>query len=468
MPHTFEAWIYIPEELPAYVGGDSRLGTIISNYSGFPVMPYFHWDMVKSEGGYSPRLEWRELYDTNNGNTGFHATGTSNAEKHEIRTQTFSDVVIPVGEWTHIAITVDARNASALCYKNGVLAQTITNIEFLLGDLDVRLVDLPIVIGNDNRNGQPYYFRGELASLSLYAGTRTAAEIKADYEQGVNTDDEDLLGHWEFAMNGDALPALVEDLSGNGLSLSHNRMWINATEADFATLPDNYAYTMIAVGDTQYMVQNDANYSRSNADLVYGWIADHADELNLKVVMGLGDITNTDTDDQWTVAYNALTKLNGIVPYTLVRGNHDILKGGAKFDALFGADATYAGQFGGTTGGVMTKGSVTNTYYTFNAEGTDWMVVNLDWAPTDEMLDWASLIIATHPNHKVIVNTHCYAHLDYTTCDKEDTSSNMTAAQNYGDQIWDKLIYHHENIVMVLSGHQESNLVTMFQAQGKH
>ncbi len=468
VPHTFEAWIYIPEELPAYVGGDSRLGTIISNYSGFPVMPYIHFAVLKGTNGYYPSLEWKELYNTNNRNSGYHTSSTASSEKNELRTVKFEQAEIPVGEWTHIAVTVDARSTSAHAYKNGELAQTVTGIEFFMGDLDVRLVDLPFVVGNDNRNGQPYYFRGKLASLSLYESTRTAAQIKADYEQGPNTSDEDLLGHWTFASADGKLPATVQDLSGNGLSLSHNRMWIDATEADFATLPDNYAYTMIAVGDTQYMVQDDANKDRNNTDLVYGWIADHADELNLKIVMGLGDITNTDTDDQWTVAYNALTKLNGIVPYTLVRGNHDLLNGGSKFDELFGTGSAYMAQFSSTDCGVMTEGSVTNTYYTFNAEGTKWLVVNLDWAPTDAMLDWADLVIATHKDHKVIVNTHCYAHLDYTTCDKEDTSSNLTDDQNYGDEIWEKLIYHHENIVMVLSGHQESNLVTMFQAQSKH
>jgi hypothetical protein len=97
------------------------------------------------------------------------------------------------------------------------------------------------------------------------------------------------------------------------------------------------------------------------------------------------------------------------------------------------------------------------------------MVVNLDWAPTDLALKWAEGVIAAHPDHKVIINTHCYLHLDATTCDEEDTSTKMTVGvQNYGDDIWDELIYHHENIVMVLSGHQEANLVTMTQGKGKY
>ncbi len=464
VPHTIETWLYIPETLPPYADGDSRLGSIFSNYSGFPVMPYFHFAVLKGENGYYPTLEWKELYDTNNQNKGYHG----DPDGKELRTVKFTEAVLPVGEWVHVALTVDARDRSAHCYLNGELAQSITGIEFFLGDLDVRLVDLPFVIGNDNRNGQPYFFRGELGSLSLYAGTRTAEQIKADHKNGVNAADEDLLAHWRFTPEGDKLPALIADQSGNGHSLSHNRMWVDAGDSDFASLPEDYAYTMIAVGDTQYMVRDDAANGTTYSNTVYQWIADHADELKLKVVMGLGDITDNDTDAHWSVAFNALSKLNGVVPYTLVRGNHDLLKGGAAFEDIFGGDSAYLGQFKATDCGVMTKGSAANTYMTLEAEGDKWLILNLDWAPTDEVLTWADLVIKTHKSHKVIVNTHCYMHLDYTTCDTEDTSNVIADPGNYGDEIWDKLIYDNENVVMVLSGHQEANLVTMTQGLGKH
>ena len=456
VPHTVETWVYIPETLTPYADGNDRLGSIFSNYSGFPVMPYLHFAILKNSSGYYPSLEWKELYDTNNQNKGYH----SDTDGKELRIIKFTNAALPVGEWVHIAVTVDARNCSAHCYLNGELAQSVTGIEFFLGDLDVRLVDLPFVIGNDNRNGQPYFFRGELASLTLFAECRTAAQIKADYENGVTNTEESLLAHWTFAPDGGKLLASVADGSGNGHSLSHNRMWIDAGADDFASLPTDYAYTMIAVGDTQYMVRDDAANGTTYSNTVYQWIADHADELNLKVVMGLGDITDNDTEAHWNVAQSAFAKLDGVVPYTLVRGNHDHLKGGTVFEEKFGGTSAYLSQFNATDCGVMTAGSAANTYMTFTAEGDKWMVVNLDWAPTDEVLAWADLVISTHKDHKVIVNTHCYMHLDYTTCDTEDTSNVIADPGNYGDEIWDKLIYDNENIVMVLSGHQEANLVT--------
>ena len=457
VPYSFSYWVNIPSDITVH--SDSRgAGIVASNYTGFDVMPYMHLAVYgSSTNALYPYLEWKDVYDTNN----------SNAKKHVIKCA-FNNVKVETDEWVNISIVLDPLNTSAYCYKNGVLAQTLTGLEFMMGDLENYLRDLPFVIGNDNRNGQPFYFKGQLASVSMFKDMRSAAEVAADHANGTALDaltlaDPDTLGHWVLTVADRGKN--VQDKSSYGNGLIYNTMWI---DADDMALPTDYAYTMIAIGDTQYMIRDDAANGTTYANTVYQWIADRAAALKLQVVMGLGDITDNDKDPQWAVAYNAISKLNGKVAYTLVRGNHDVLQGGAKYDELFGGDATFAGQFSGATGGVMTKGSVTNTYYTFTADGTDWLIVNLDWAPTDEMLAWADGVISDHPTHKVIVNTHCYMHLDATTCDKEDTSSNLTDLQNYGDQIWDKLIYHHENIVMVLSGHQEANLVTMTQGLGKH
>ena len=457
VPYTVSFWINIPGDIELH-GSGKGAGVLLSNYTGFDVMPYLHLSVYgSSKSDLHPYLEWKDLYDTNN----------SNAAKQVVKCD-FVNVILPLDEWVHITVVLDPYNTSAYCYKNGTLAQTIGKLRFMMGDMASYLRDLPFVIGNDNRNGQPYYFKGKLAALSMFADIRTATEISADYAAGTfpvaaTLSDADTLGYWAFTAADAGKP--VTALAG-GLDLIPNQIWIDPEDME---LPTGYDYTMIAVGDTQYMVQYDAKNGTDYTNRVYKWIVDNAAALDLQVVMGLGDITNTDEDSHWDVIYKAIAQLNGKVPYTLVRGNHDHLKGGATFEEKFGNDSAYMGQFSGKTGGVMTAGSAANTYYSFSAGGTDWLIVNLDWAPTDTILGWADGVIKAHPDHKVIVNTHCYLHLDATTCDEEDTSTKMTVGvQNYGDDIWDELIYENQNVVMVLSGHQEANLVTMTQGKGKH
>ena len=49
-----------------------------------------------------------------------------------------------------------------------------------------------------------------------------------------------------------------------------------------------------------------------------------------------------------------------------------------------------------------------NNYCFFEAAGMKFMVVSLEFAPRDEALKWAAGAIERHPDHRVIVATHCY------------------------------------------------------------
>ena len=49
-----------------------------------------------------------------------------------------------------------------------------------------------------------------------------------------------------------------------------------------------------------------------------------------------------------------------------------------------------------------------NNYCFFEAAGLKFMVLGLEFAPTDEALRWAAGVLSKHPNHRTIVVTHCY------------------------------------------------------------
>ena len=66
-----------------------------------------------------------------------------------------------------------------------------------------------------------------------------------------------------------------------------------------------------------------------------------------------------------------------------------------------------------------------------------------------------ALIPAYNPDHKIIVTTHAYMFRDGTTLDAGDVypPSKTDPANNDGDEMFDKFVKHHENIVLVMSGH---------------
>ena len=87
----------------------------------------------------------------------------------------------------------------------------------------------------------------------------------------------------------------------------------------------DHAYSFVFVGDTQTICESDKNNGTKNMDTLYQWIVDNKDEKKIEFVFGLGDITESPSGvmSEWVVAKDAIYKLNGVVPYSLVRGNHD-------------------------------------------------------------------------------------------------------------------------------------------------
>ena len=468
-PRTVEAWIYVD---PAYA---NQTKTIISNYNGFTGFAYWHLAVKYENGVLFPYFEWNEL--SNNSNS--------------IRKFNFREAAIKAGEWTHIAVVINAPNAYVSCYKNGAFIQSNgANIQF--GDIVKNVTELPLVIGNDNRpaaqNTSAYRaFHGKIASISLFNDIRTADEVASDYKNGADNTDANNIAHWEFSSSA----AKVTDKSKYKNNLSLSQFWLTESEMEAIRGNDfDPAYSFAIVGDIQYMTEHDAANGTKYVKTLHEWIVNNKDSKNIKYMMGMGDITNRNISNEWEIALEAISVLNGKLPYTVVQGNHDLYTsttgsgdkipgktglGYGGFDKYFAVDTSantdYIDQFKGLRAGLYKSGSVANSWYSFNAEGTDWLVIGLEFAPNDDILKWANKVVEDHPDHKVIMTTHGYCHMDGTPISDEDSNSlsgkdSLGKDKNNGEEMWTKFASLHENIVMVISGHMESNLITVNQAKG--
>lgn len=81
-----------------------------------------------------------------------------------------------------------------------------------------------------------------------------------------------------------------------------------------------------------------------------------------------------------------------------------------------------------------------------------YLILNLEFAPRDEVLEWAKKAIdqEKYKDHRVIVLTHSYMNNKNELIEKENYSLKDV---NYGQAMWDKLVYPSHNIVMVIAGH---------------
>lgn len=196
------------------------------------------------------------------------------------------------------------------------------------------------------------------------------------------------------------------------------------------------------------------------------WIAKNADSIAF--VLHQGDITDNNTEKQWEHAIAALSRMDGIVPFTFVAGNHDIgdpgVNANSRNSELFNRYLPYdkyskMENFGGT----FEPGTMDNTWHTFQAGGIDWLILSLEFGPRDKVLRWAGEVVESHPNHSVILNTHAYMYSDNTRMSVSRGHSwvpqhyglgqDATGAVNDGEMVWEKLVSRYPNILLVFSGH---------------
>ena len=351
---------------------------------------------------------------------------------------TFSNVNVCTGEWIHLAVVRNKSMNQVSCYVDGGLKQTIGVSPEDFGKI---IPDATAVAGGDLRSGNEQFFRGSIRDIKIYEDARTSAEIESDVK---NLDKEGLLAYYDFN-NLTVGSSIVADSSENDYDLHLRTRWVS-------TRPniEPYDYSFAVIGDTQIV-----NYTYNDKLCkIYDYICNNAENSKLKFVFGLGDITEADSEKEWEQAKTQLHRMDSIVPYSIVRGNHDSAE---QINAYF-PYSDYEGELGGSY-----DGNIENTWRTLTVEDIEYLIFVLDYTPSDAVLNWASNIIKEHPTHNVIITTHAFLLQDGTTIDTRHTGDN-----NNGSDMWDKFVSKHSNIVLVLCGHVSSDYIVVEQTQGEN
>jgi hypothetical protein len=228
-------------------------------------------------------------------------------------------------------------------------------------------------------------------------------------------------------------------------------------------------FSFIVIPDTQIL----ARYHPDILTSMTRWIADHAEELNLKAVMHLGDVVDQGAkhEAEYQHAFAALNTLDEAgLPLLIAAGNHDYddpitsKRGPVAEDKV--RELSMFNQYFGEQrfrdkvwfGGVYEPGNAENMYALLESGDTSFLFVVLEFVPRNEVMEWADEVIRGYPNRKVIVITHCYMYM-YGERVKSGDATNpkekypATAAGNDGEDMWQKHLKHHPNLIGVFSGH---------------
>jgi hypothetical protein len=208
------------------------------------------------------------------------------------------------------------------------------------------------------------------------------------------------------------------------------------------------------------------------------WLAENAAAERIAFVLHEGDIVNTPKEKtEWAMARASMGWLDGIVPYVLAVGNHDLDVNGPE------PRATLINQYflyedfsrAPTFGGAFESGHLENTFSLLPGGGRTWLVLSLEFSPRPAVIAWADQVLSAHADLPAILLTHAYLYsdgkrYDYTgrkcqffgDCTNPDPPDSNPQCWNPicylsdgsdGETLWNSLVLPHSNVLFVFSGH---------------
>ncbi len=249
---------------------------------------------------------------------------------------------------------------------------------------------------------------------------------------------------------------VVPEKNGSRLAASQGyelTMQKSVKPFNIAVLPDSQSYVLAASWTSHF-------------NSMTQWIVSNRVAKNTVFVSHVGDIVfdgavgSNKNKVQWDRAQSAMLRLdgdlstnpNGLVPYSTAIGNRD-------YDVIFmkTAYSQYKSYFGPTryTGRKWFKGigpDGLNMYQIFEANGTEYMHVMLEWRPRDVAITWAQRILSANPELPTILTTHQYLSTGTLVYDNNGNTPN-SGGDNGGLSIREKLVEPFPQVFLVLCGH---------------
>ena len=250
-------------------------------------------------------------------------------------------------------------------------------------------------------------------------------------------------------------------------------------------------FTIATFGDTQAYANNgDGTVSNPSFKSRVDWLSNRENIIaqNILFVSHLGDIVNSRTvAAEWTFADTQMTRLDGVVPYAICPGNHDITGSGVskEFQQCFPA-SRYSGNawYGGSFLGIGTEGvfdNNSNSYQLFDWMGQGYILFHLQCNAGKAVLDWVNeLLSGTYADRRAIVVTHMYLGMVLEDAKGQSASvdQRFVRRMRWGKvsangsmnptESWNYCFRKHKNLVLILSGDQSEALACHRTAVGIH
>ncbi len=232
------------------------------------------------------------------------------------------------------------------------------------------------------------------------------------------------------------------------------------------------AFSVILIPDPQNYVKFD--YNQPVFELMTGWIAENIDSLNIRAALCTGDLVdqnecavppfprfgNISSRLQWEFVAHAFERIDHRVPYLISTGNHDYGYTRAEndmthFPEYFPIEKNRCWKQTIVSVFNNRHGVPTMENAAMEITGPGWgkmLFIALEFAPRDEVLEWARTLAAQRPEHTVFLLIHSYLK-GGPEAERYSAEQYLISPANSGEQVWQKLVHPSDNIRMVICGH---------------
>jgi hypothetical protein len=229
--------------------------------------------------------------------------------------------------------------------------------------------------------------------------------------------------------------------------------------------PDNI-FSIIVIPDTQDVCTSHPEKLKQMTK----WIVEQSKELNVKKIIHVGDVVNNGAlrEEQFLNHQEAFSLIDEVdIPITIAIGNHD-------YDNILNENRNskmfnkYCGVHNYENkpwfGGVFEQNKAENIYTKLKINGTMFLFLSLEFGPRDEVLEWANQLLEEHADHKAIIVTHSYMYLNGERTKPGDNHNPKdykgAHGANDGEDVWNKCLKRHKNVMAVFSGHHITDNVS--------
>jgi len=201
------------------------------------------------------------------------------------------------------------------------------------------------------------------------------------------------------------------------------------------------------------------------------WLVAERESIDLDLVVQVGDLSDRNRPEEWRLARMAFGPLDGVLPYAVAIGNHDLGRreiGENRFtffNDYFALDQNPLNA--GAHVASWQEGRLENYALRQTLAGREWLILVLEFGPREGALAWAEELLRRHPGVPTLLVTHEFIdELSYwrdgVAQRSEPEGHNSPACYGVaiqpggaacGSEVWRRLVEPFSQIRATVNGH---------------